>query len=46
MCGVMTVGVLTTETLAISPSLVNYGTLGNSATSSNEVQMCVLVIHP
>jgi len=46
MSGVITVGVLATETLAISQALVNCGTLGNSAPSSKEMQMCVLVIHP
>jgi hypothetical protein len=39
-------GVITTETLAISPALVNYGTVGNSAPSVEEIKMCVLVIYP
>jgi hypothetical protein len=45
MSGVMTVGVLPTKT-DVGLALVNYGALGNSAPSSKEMQMCVLVIHP
>jgi hypothetical protein len=44
--GVMTLGFLTTERLAISLTVVKYGTLGNSAASSKGVQMCVLLILP
>jgi hypothetical protein len=40
MSGVMIVGVLPTEMLAISLALANYGTLENSTPSSKEMQMC------
>lgn len=46
MSGVVMVGFLITEMLAFSLALVKYDTLGNSAPSSKEMHMCVLVIHP